>query len=456
VARPLLSLHVTVSSRSRGKSRTASRPARLPAPSSALSRPLSPAWLPATSLASTAPTAIKSCRALLSERGTVSGPCLAADAIAAYHGLDEFNRVAFFDFLVSLSSRLGDDVQQSAAAYASARTVENLIQLRGAVGSPCRELFLRLNTARGGTSALVDMRRFLLNGCRAHPDWGIVEADLAELLRTLFNPGLLELRPIDWRSPPHVLEYLIRHEAVHAVRDGRDMRRRLEADRRCFALYHPAMPDEPVAFTEIALTPGLVGDVQALLDPEAPVVDVASRRCATFYSISSCHDGLRGVPFGNILIRRALDVVTAELPQVGAFATVSPVPGFRAWAEALAERAARPGSLPEASPSAELERTLLPLCAWYLLHAKRGTEPADPVARFHLNNGARLERLNWRGDLSEAGLARSWGLTANYVYRLSDIERHHHAYAHAHHVVASAKVRGLASDAVAHLTAIPA
>jgi malonyl-CoA decarboxylase len=217
-------------------------------------------------------------------------------------------------------------------------------------------------------------------------------------------------------------------------------RRRLEEDRRCFALFSAALPDQPpLAFIELAFTRGICGDVTALLDSNSPVMDPATCDCAMFYSISSCHDGLRGIPFGNMLIRLVVERLQQELPWLTTFATVSPVPGFRPWVTELAQR--RGGSLLEAvaaldaghwtldpDESRRLEETLVPLCAAYLLYAKRGTEPLDPVARFHLGNGARLERINWLGDRSDAGFMRSAGIVANYLYDLSSVDANRDAY----------------------------
>jgi malonyl-CoA decarboxylase len=305
-------------------------------------------------------------------------------------------------------------------------------------------------------AALVDIRHQLLRGLDENPSWAPVEAYLARVLRAEFDPDILAFRRIGPYTSPAILDNLIRYEAVHAIRDRRELLRRLQADRRCFGLFHASMPDEPVAFTEIAFTRSLTAQVQPLLDPESPVIDPASCDCAMFYSISSCHEGLRGVPFGNALIRRAVDALGREAPQLTTFATVSPVPGFRAWltdaasqgGRSRADLAARlkdPSWLRDPAKSKELEATLLPLCAFYLLHVKRGTDPIDPVARFHLGNGARLERINWLGDASMAGLERSGGLTANYVYSLPEIDRNQDAYRTKRTVTASRWIERLAN-----------
>ena len=310
-------------------------------------------------------------------------------------------------------------------------------------------------------AVLVEMRRRLLRGLSEHPSWAVVEADIACLLRSSFDAAFLEFRRIDSRTSPAVLESLIKYEAVHQIRDSRDLRRRLEADRRCFGLFHPALPDEPIIFMQLALTSGLSTQVQPLLEPDSAVQDPANCRSAMFYSISSCHEGLRGLPFGNALIRRAVDALQQEFPLLNTFATISPVPGFRPWLTAMARSGDRrnaeiallvtkleaPHWAENGAQSKELEGALVPLCAFYLLHVNRGQEPADAVERFHLGNGARLERLNWLSDTSTAGLHRSAGLTANYLYRLSEVEQNQRAYVTNRKVTASRRLQSLAHAA---------
>lgn len=394
--------------------------------------------------------AIDRCQVLLTEHGDVSGERLANEALAAYQALDGASLNTFFGLLSSRFSPDPDLVDRWTDAYRRHPSTEILIELQRAVEAPRQELFRRLNLASGGTAALIEMRRQVLRGLDANPSWGAVAADLAHLLRSWFNGGFLEFRRIDWRTAPTVLDNVIRYEAVHQIRDWRELRRRLQDDRRCFGFFHPTMPEEPLAFTELALTTDLSARVQPLLDPDSAVVNPASCHYAMFYSISSCHDGLRGVSFGNALIRRAVDSLAREFPRLKVFATLSPVPGFRAWltssarngdsrsAEIVAGVAESGASVPAA-----LEKDLVPLCASYLLLAKRGQEPADPVARFHLGNGARLERLNWMGDTSAAGVGRSVGLTANYLYMLSQLERNHTAYVTEGKVAASRRVERL-------------
>jgi len=397
------------------------------------------------------------CHALLSERGEASGARLAREALSAYRALDEDSLHVFFDLLVRQFSPDPVEVDACATAYRRDPSQANLIALQYAVEPPRQELFRRLNMAPGGTATLVDMRGRLLNDGVGRPEWAGIEADLVHLLSSWFNRGFLHLERIDWRSSALILEKLIRYEAVHEIRSWDDLHRRLGPDRRCYAFFHPALRDEPLIFIEVALTCGMASSVQPLLEPDSPPVDPASANCATFYSITSCQRGLRGISFGNMLIKQVAEDLGREFPRVRTFATLSPIPGFRSWLaglaadEALARLAARletPGSLADGAASGDLERELTRLCAWYLLHAKHGHEPLDSVERFHLGNGAQLERINWRGDASPAGLARSAGMMVNYVYRLDAVERNHEAYAREHRVVAHRRVEALAKESM--------
>jgi malonyl-CoA decarboxylase len=400
------------------------------------------------------------CQALLSERGEVSGARLAAEALAAYQSLDDAVRDAFFARLADEFDVTPNAIAAAADGYRANPSLANLIALQSAVESPRQELFRRFNVAPGGTAVLLDMRRALARGLLTHPERARVDADMSHLFRSWFNGGFLSLQQIDWRSSALVLERLIQYEAVHQIQGWRDLRRRLEADRRCYAFFHHRLPDEPLIFIEAALTRGMSANVQPLLDPDSPVVDPATADCATFYSITNCQEGLRGVSFGNLLIKQVVEDLGRALPRLRTFATISPIPGFCEWLRTSADAAAAAHKSPELErllaeldrkgpfhPPAMSERRrelLQRTCAQYLLHAKRGGAPFDAVARFHLANGARLERLNWMSDTSEAGMRRSFGLTANYLYRLADVERNHEMYARDCRVVASSAFRRLA------------
>ena len=401
------------------------------------------------------------CHALLSEHGEASGAALAREALAAYRQLSGPALAAFFDVLAQEFSPDPQAVEKAAEAYRQDASQANLIRLQHVVESPRQELFRRINLAAGGTAALVEMRRRLLHGLREQPHWAGIDADLSHLLSSWFNRGFLTLQRIDWRTPALVLEKLMQYEAVHEIQGWRDLRRRLAADRRCFAFFHPALPDEPIIFIEVALTKGLSERVQPLLDPDSGVVDPAGADTAIFYSITNCQEGLRGISFGNFLIKQVAEDLGREFPRLKTFSTLSPIPGFRRWladitaahAEVaelaeLATTLSEEGWFQRAGPGSKVRGELMRLCAYYLQYAKHGKEAADAVARFHLGNGARMERLNWLADSSRTGMARSAGLMVNYVYRLKDVERNHEAYAKEHHVVASPGLSLLARESL--------
>ena len=396
--------------------------------------------------------AIALCHALVSERGEASGAALAREALTAYASIDAPALAAFFDILAEEFSPDPAAVAQAADAYRQEPSQANLLGLQGAVEAPRQELFRRLNMASGGTRALIEMRRRMLLGAKEHPQWAGIESDLAHLLASWFNRGFLTLQRIDWRTSALVLEKLIQHEAVHEIQGWRDLHRRLEADRRCFAFFHPALPDEPIIFIEVALTRGMSHEVQPLLDPDSPVVDPALADSAIFYSITNCQEGLRGISFGNFLIKQVAEDLGREFGRLKTFATLSPMPGFRKWLAAadtggeIEASLALPDWHRRADAPGKLQPALMQLAAHYLVHAKAGSDPLDAVARFHLGNGARMERLNWLADTSKQGMARSAGLMVNYVYRLKEIEQNHEAYVKEHVVVASARLAALARE----------
>ena len=403
--------------------------------------------------------ALKLCQALLSERGEVSGATLAREVLSECEQLPDPAWPPFFDLLASNFSPDPAEIRRAAEAWLGESTADNLLRLQSAVEPPRQELFRRLNMAPGGTAALIAMRRRVLAGLKTHPEWKSVDADLAHLLGSWFNRGFLTLQRIDWRTPAMVLEKLIAHEAVHQIRGWEDLRRRLENDRRCFAFFHPALPDEPLIFIEVALTKSMSATVRTLLDPGATVDDPARADTATFYSITNCQEGLRGISFGNMLIKQVAEEIGRQLPRVQRYATLSPIPGFCAWLSdarsrigALArgsallaelDRLAAPGWHRETQDPGALKPVLMQLCASYLLETGHDGEPIDAVARFHLRNGARIERLNWLADDSEQGMRRSAGLMVNYLYDLEQVERNHEAYVKVGQVAASHELRAL-------------
>ena len=405
--------------------------------------------------------AIVLCQALMSDRGEVSGAVHARAALAACDDLSEAGMALFFDLLVAEFSPDPQQVLRVADCYRDQPTRENLLELQRVVAPPRQELFHRLNIAPGGTTTLVAIRRGVLRGLKSHPEWRVIDADLVQLFRSWFNPGFLKLERIDWHTPAIILEQLIHYEAVHEIASWTDLRRRLEADRRCFAFFHPALPGQPIIFIEVALTKGISTAVQPLLDLDSPVADPEAADTAMFYSITSCQEGLRGIPFGNLLIKQVARELGQEFPRIRQFATLSPVPGFGAWLTSVKDQLASTVAGRAVSESlkwleddqwfkrkysARLQPDLMSLCAYYLLWVKQGAEPADSVARFHLGNGAQLERINWLADISQQGLKRCAGIMVNYLYRLGDVDANHESYVREHRVVASRQLTKLARD----------
>jgi malonyl-CoA decarboxylase len=305
--------------------------------------------------------------------------------------------------------------------------------------------------APDGTRLLVTMREDLLTALKANKALSVVDSDLQHLLETWFNRGFLTIRKIDWRTPAHILEKLIAYEAVHEMDGWDDLRRRLEQDRRCFAFFHPALEDEPLIFVEVALVDGLATAVQPLLAPKTDERKAADT--AIFYSISNCQKGLKGISFGNFLIKQVVMELQQELPKLKHFATLSPIPGFSRWLEAeLANTdsayltaedkaivsALAPNWHKDTINSGPIKETLMRLCLHYLVEEKRGKRPLDPVARFHLGNGARIEQLNWLGDISVKGIKQSYGILVNYGYKLNHVEENHEAFVN-QNVIAQSK-----------------
>ena len=401
-------------------------------------------------------------QALLSERGEVSGAVIARDALAAYNGLPKAALPSFFDALSAEFAPDRAELERAYTAYHDEPTQENLIRLQRCVEAPRQELFRRLNTAPGGTAALVAMRREVLVALDAHPEWKGIDSDLEHLFGSWFNRGFLTLERIDWYTPAVVLEKLIEYEAVHEIQGWEDLRRRLAADRRCFAFFHPALPHEPLIFIEVAFTKGMSASIEPLLSPHAQEIDPQTADTAIFYSITNCQTGLRGISFGNLLIKQVAQRLGQEFPKIRTFATLSPIPGFRAWLRGIGgtlkdmpgggaqiDALARIESAAWHKDEAEAERVrkvLMPYAAYYLAYAKHGSEAADSVARFHLGNGARLERLNWLADTSKRGMHQSAGLMVNYLYRLDEVETNHETYLRSQQVAMSRDIRRLAAD----------
>ena len=399
---------------------------------------------------------ISACHKLLTERGELSVTRLAGEILTSYHSLDQSGREQFFSRLGKEFSPDPETVGRAGDAYRQDPSPENLARLQRAVEPPRRELFRRLNVAPGGTRVLVEMRGQVLRSTGPDAGRANIAADLKHLLTSWFNRGFLVLQRIDWRTSATILEKLIQYEAVHQIQGFPDLRRRLAIDRRCYAFFHPALPDEPIIFVEAALTQGISDNVLPLLDPESREVPPESADCAIFYSITNCQEGLRGVPMGSFLIKQVVEALGREFPRIRRFATLSPVPGFREWLRengpklvpaSVLVKLDDPRWFDKSKARDELKDYMVQLCAYYLLRAKKGKEPLDPVARFHLRNGARLERINWMGDMSKAGLERSAGLAVNYLYRLADLERNHELYTRDNRVATSRDIEQLAKQA---------
>ena len=389
-------------------------------------------------------------------------------------------------FLLLLAREFDVDAEEVDAAAArlgkardaaARRTAEDV--LRRTLQPPRVTLLTQFNALPEGVKFLVDMRAELLRLRGTDPALDALEADLKRLLASWFDVGFLELRRITWKASAVLLEKLIAYEAVHAIKGWEDLKNRLDSDRGCYAFFHPSMPEEPLIFVEVALVDGLADNIHHLLDEEAPVGDARDANTAIFYSISNAQQGLAGISFGGFLIKRVADHLAAEFKGLKTFATLSPIPGFMRW---LARRAtaseeqdgeadlltkadlkalaglARPvedlAGLTELLAGEDwygdeemakaLKAPLMRLGAHYLMNERRAGERAlDPVAHFHLSNGARMERLNWLADTSHKGLAESAGMMVNYQYRLGEIEANHEAYSADHRISASSQIRGL-------------
>ncbi len=404
---------------------------------------------------------VELCEDLLSSRGEASGVARAREILGRYGELTTGPRIAFFE---ALGERFGPDPARLQAAIATWRekpSDASAAEVHAASEPRRQELFRRLNLAPGGTAALVRMREQLIDVLGHRDDLTAVDDDFVHLFSSWFNRGFLVLRRIDWSTPAVVLEKIIRYEAVHEISDWEDLRRRIEPpDRRCFAFFHPAMVDEPLIFVEVALTRDISDAILPILSPEREVMEADKMRTAVFYSISNCQRGLAGVSFGSFLIKQVVEEICRELPKLSTFVTLSPVTNFAAWLahertvesssalndgdRALLVALDDPAWWRNEDTAARLQDTLMRAAAWYFLRARtlRGL-PVDAVARFHLGNGARLERINWLADTSDKAMAQAHGLMVNYQYDLDDIEKNHESYAETRVVAASNTVQRL-------------
>jgi malonyl-CoA decarboxylase len=398
------------------------------------------------------------CRHLLSQRGEASQTALAQEIVNTYGAMDSGQRTRFFDMLCREFSPDPKALQRAAANYLENPMEQNRILLSVAAEPPRQELFRRINTAPRGTETLVAIRKDLLPLAAKSPELSALDADLRHLFRSWFNRGFLGLRSINWKTPAYVLEKLIGYESVHEINGWPDLRRRLQADRRCFAFFHPALVDEPIIFVEVALANELIGNLERLLDLNAPVLASDKVNTAIFYSINNCLDGLRGIPFGNFLIKQVVVELAVEFPNMKNFCTLSPLPGFshalmerdnpegftlRRLAALLADygpaltKTAKRRDVVESffalleQPVVYREQLAAPLSRLafaYLMKARQNGKVADSVAAFHLSNGARVERINAFGNLRPYGLKASFGITVNYRYIPEELEDNHERF----------------------------
>ena len=400
------------------------------------------------------------CKALVSNRGEASGVALARRVLDRYKEASPEEKDAIFAFIANHFVPKGAGIEKAAKDYLLNPAPDTLERLARSIDSPRQELLRRLNLAPNGTSDLVHMRQDLITRLNDNPGLQAIDRDFAHLFSSWFNRGFLVLVRMSWSSPASILEKIIAYEAVHEIMGWDDLKRRLDPrDRRCFAFFHPALVDEPLIFVEVALGSDIPASIQMLLEEEE-AEDIADPAVAVFYSISNCQEGLRGISFGNFLIKQVVEELKKEVPSLRTFVTLSPAPGFRSWLF----RALGCGELPYLSEAQRkqldklrdqgwsedeadqdaVQSAVLAAAADYLLTAKdRSNRPLDPVARFHLGNGARLERINWLGDTSEKGVREALSLMVNYRYELRDIERNHEAYINHGSVIASKSVRSL-------------
>ena len=404
------------------------------------------------------------CEELLSGRGEASGVAIAREILDLYAELATGPRIAFFE---ALATRFGPDRQRitkAAEKYTADPGDAAALSLHRASEPRRHELLRRLNLAPGGTAALVRMREQLLDAMAHRDDLAVVDADFVSLFSSWFNRGFLVLRRIDWSTPANILEKIIQYEAVHEICDWKDLRTRIDPpDRHCYAFFHPALVDEPLIFVEVALTREIAGAIPPILAIGGERLNPDKATTAIFYSISNCQRGLAGVSFGSFLIKQVVAEISLEFPRLSTFVTLSPAPGFAGWLKRERKREGsmltdgdrvtlelvdRPDWHADPALADKLKEPLLRAAASYYFAARTRTgAPVDPVARFHLGNGARLERINWLADPSPKGLKQSHGIMVNYLYDLDDIEKNHEAYAGSRTIITSSAVKRMAPAA---------
>ncbi len=375
-------------------------------------------------------------QALVGATSETSGLALASNILAGFAAMDDEAKLAFFR---DISTGLNIDpeaVRTTLDAYEMAPSKATYRAFMAAAEPRRQELIRRLNSVPGATGALVRMRADLLRLGRGAPELEALDLDFRHLFASWFNRGFLVLRPISWESPAHILDKIIAYEAVHAIDSWDDLRRRLQPkDRRCFAFFHPSMPDEPLIFVEVALVQGIPGSIQALLAEDHRSIPVDQADTAVFYSISNCQAGLASISFGNSLIKQVATDLSGELPGLRTFVTLSPIPRLTSWLQET-------GRTWDAADPEQMRA----LAAHYLLEAKTAAgAPYDPVARFHLGNGAVVHKVHADADTSEKGRSQSGGTMVNYLYDLNAVSQNHENFVTTQQVAASAEVVSVAA-----------
>ena len=380
----------------------------------------------------------KLCLSLLSEVTEVSGLQLAGMILEKYRELDEKGRLDFFSFLNKDLDIDPDLLVNLAQKYQETQSPEIFKRLSEASEPRRKELFRRLNHAPGATADLVKMREQLLSLLRENPSYARTDFDFIHLLRSWFNRGFLVLRQITWDTSASILEKIVEYEAVHEIKNLEDLRRRLlPKDRRCFAFFHPSMPDDPLIFVEVALTNGVATSIQKVLSDSREEIDLQGANSAVFYSISNCQEGLSGISFGNSLIKQVVQDLSREMPHLKTFVTLSPIPGLTKWIKDVG-----------LEKLVEDQGMLKQITAYYLLEAKgKNRRPIDPVAKFHLGNGAIIHQINIDADLSEKGLLQSKGVMVNYLYDLSKISQNVEFFSKEGEISANTTIKSLSRQA---------
>ena len=378
--------------------------------------------------------------------GEVSSIAYADQFLRTFDKMDESQKQSLF---LTIASELDIDlsiIRSALENYSKIPSEENFIDITNAVEPKWAELVRRLNATAHGTVRLVKMRADLLSIIHTDASLARIDISFMTLLRNWFSPSFLVLRPIDWSTPANILEKIIAYEAVHEIKSWDDLRSRLAPDdRRCFAFFHPSMEDEPLIFVEVALTGEIPGQITSVLETERKMLDPNDASCAIFYSISNCQKGLAGISFGNFLIKQVAQALQSEYPNLKNFLTLSPLPFFSTWLEKTEpDSFANFAVIDWSGTTEENEKKLLEAVGRYFLNSTRkDKQPNDPVARFHLGNGALLDRINLGGNLSSKGLSESFGIMVNYRYDLPNVEKNHEAYAKEQKIEISQEVKKL-------------